>query len=103
MGKRSEAVGYFANLGYVCPKFYNPADYLIEELAVMASRYKKSMAKLKRISDAYTGSDLAKENSAWMKEVPQVKQRYFVTRSYAASRMTQFIETYKRSLKSYAR
>jgi hypothetical protein len=34
LGRRDRAVEYFSELGYECPRFYNPADYLIEELAV---------------------------------------------------------------------
>lgn len=103
LGRRADAVGYFGNLGYSCPKFYNPADFLIEELAVTASRYKKGMVKLKRVTEAYASSDLAEANGAWMKDAPPPNHRFFVTKSYVASASTQFVQTYKRSLKSYAR
>jgi len=103
LGPRAEAVSYFSSIGYNCPKFYNPADFLIEELAVTASNYSSSISKLQRITDSYYNSGLGAANSAWMSDVLQHKNNYFVTKSYPASSWTQLVEQYKRSLKSYAR
>ena len=29
-GKANQSVDYFASIGFVCPEFYNPADYLMK-------------------------------------------------------------------------
>ncbi|GLD98845.1 hypothetical protein PINS_up007563 [Pythium insidiosum] len=34
-GKASEAVSYFSSVGYECPPFLNPSDYLMRQLVVM--------------------------------------------------------------------
>jgi hypothetical protein len=36
-----QAVDYFASLGHPCPANFNPADFFIEELAVLPSDYEK--------------------------------------------------------------
>lgn len=53
LGELSHAVDYFRSIGHPCPPAFNPADFFIEELAVIPSDYDKSIARLRVITDAY--------------------------------------------------
>lgn len=53
LGELSKAVEYFAATGHPCPPAFNPADFFIEELAIIPSDYAKSFAKLRVVTDAY--------------------------------------------------
>ncbi len=106
-GPRAQAVDYFAaQLGLECPQFYNPADYLIEKLAVNVL-LEKPEVPIEDILRAYQGSDLALQNKAWLDEVedgPGLSVASLVSsREFPATSWTQFAESYKRTVRSYAR
>lgn len=61
LGELSKAVDYFASIGHACPANFNPADFFIEELAVVPSEYEKSMARLRLVTDAYANSELRQQ------------------------------------------
>lgn len=61
LGELSKAVDYFASIGHACPANFNPADFFIEELAVVPSEYEKSMARLRVVTDAYANSELRQQ------------------------------------------
>lgn len=107
-GRRDQAVDYFAqNLGLNCPQFYNPADYLIEKLAVNVM-LEKPEVPIETILDAYRTSELCQKNNEWLADMPVEEtgltaSRLVATREFPASTWTQFVQSYKRTLKSYAR
>lgn len=47
MGSRSDAMQYFANIGYPVPNLYNPADYYIQTLAIDLNDRENSLLKVK--------------------------------------------------------
>ncbi len=46
MGKLSETIAYFNELGYKCPNNYNPADFFVNELAIEPGREFESRIKV---------------------------------------------------------
>jgi len=100
-GERSKAVDYFAALGTKCPANFNPADFFIEELAVVPSEYESSMARLRGVTDAYAESDLRKANDKWFGRLsPEVlakprKKTGIAITEYPATAETQFWESCK--------
>lgn len=101
LGELPKAVDYFAGLGHACPANFNPADFFIEELAVVPSEYEKSMARLREVTDAYAVSDLRKGNDKWFGKLdPEVlakprKRTGIAITEYPATAETQFWESCK--------
>lgn len=53
-GKASEAVNYFARLGYQCPSYINPSDYFMRELVVLDKENDKQGAqRVQRFKDEW--------------------------------------------------
>ena len=92
---------YFAALGSKCPANFNPADFFIEELAVVPSEYQSSMARLRGVTDAYANSDLRKANDKWFgklnpEELAKPRKRTGIAITiYPATAQTQFWESCK--------
>lgn len=108
-GPRADAVGYFASaLGLECPQFYNPADYLIEKLAVNVL-LEKPEVPVEEILAAYSRSKMARRSQAWLSEVEAPSgaaasmAALVSSRVFPASTWTQFVESYKRTVRSYKR
>lgn len=108
-GTRAGGVEYFASmLGLECPQFYNPADYLIEKLAVNVLLEKPEMA-VEDMLRVYQSSELARDNEAWMADVEETAgsgmgvAALVSSREFPATSWTQFVESYKRTVKSYGR
>jgi hypothetical protein len=109
-GPRADAVPYFSSaLGLECPQFYNPADYLIEKLAVNVL-LEKPEVPVEEILAAYTRSGMAARNGAWRAEVEAppaggaaAMAALVSGREFPASTWTQFVQSYKRTVRSYAR
>lgn len=108
-GPRDQAVPYFAkSLGLECPQFYNPADYLIEKLAVNVL-LEKPEVPIEDILAAYTRSDMAARNAAWLPQVStsgassSSMAALVSSREFPASTWTQFVQSYKRTVRSYGR
>ena len=101
---------YFAaTLGLECPQFYNPADYLIEKLAVNVL-LEKPEVPVEDMLRAYQTSTLARDNKAWMADVEEGgsgggmgMSALVSSREFPATAWTQFVESYKRTVKSYGR
>lgn len=53
LGKNQDAVGFFSGLGLNCPVNYNPADFFIQELAVVPGRENECKAKLNVSTNLY--------------------------------------------------
>ncbi|CAG2116215.1 unnamed protein product, partial [Medioppia subpectinata] len=49
-----EAMNTFSSLGYKCPTNFNPADFYIEQLAIIPGREDECKAKINDICDNYT-------------------------------------------------
>lgn len=105
LGELPKAVDYFASIGHPCPGNFNPADFFIEELAVVPSEYEKSMARLRVVTDAYANSELRKTNDRWISKLdPAVvgkgprKRTAIAITEYPATARTQFFESCKRTI-----
>lgn len=64
-GPASKATDHFAKLGYVCPKFANPADYFLKEFYVPFKRTDADATKLNTLIEGYNSEVkeiVAKEN-----------------------------------------
>ena len=57
-GPRDGAVGYFANLGYVCPETHNPADFLIRLLAINPDYVAECRKRADEFVAAFQASEL---------------------------------------------
>ena len=55
------ALNVFADAGLHCPSAYNPADYFIEQLAVISGNEEKAWHKIQAVSDAYENSESCKQ------------------------------------------
>lgn len=105
LGELPKAVDYFASIGHACPANFNPADFFIEELAVVPSEYEQSMARLRLVTQAYATSELRKQNDRWLGKLadpaqatkPRRKTGIAIT-EYPATPATQFVESCKRTL-----
>lgn len=56
-GPREQCVGFFSDLGYVCPTTFNPADFYIKELAILPTTREASLKKAAAICDAFDDSE----------------------------------------------
>nr|QNH67975.1 ATP-binding cassette transporter subfamily G-like protein 9 [Brachionus plicatilis] len=56
LGPRDQAPRYFSNIGYNCPKNYNPADYFISILSITSAYREEAIIKAKRICDSFQQS-----------------------------------------------
>ncbi|XP_030849345.1 protein white-like [Strongylocentrotus purpuratus] len=61
IGTTKEAIDFFSNLGYVCPKNYNPADFFIQTLAIVPGEEDHCKEKVEAITEAYDVSENSKK------------------------------------------
>ena len=50
MGPRHEAYNFFSRLGFRCPYYFNPADYYIALLAIIATERVQGLERSKVIN-----------------------------------------------------
>ena len=60
-GTPENAVETFARFGYRCPRNYNPADMIIESLAVEAHNESQSLERIDKICDGFAQSDESRQ------------------------------------------
>jgi len=108
-GKVDQVVEYFSKLGYPCPSNFNPADFLMDELAIIPGQAEKSLAKIRTVTDTYASSELKKANDAWLTSVDAeiLKQKWRPLTvgidNYPADKSVQFIQSAKRTFLQYRR
>ncbi|KAJ6645413.1 Protein white [Pseudolycoriella hygida] len=61
LGTPSEASNFFSQLSTPCPSNYNPADFYVQQLAVVPGNESVSRENIRRICDTFASSDYAKE------------------------------------------
>lgn len=61
LGTPSEASNFFSQLSTPCPSNYNPADFYVQQLAVVPGSENDSRENIRRICDTFANSDYAKE------------------------------------------
>nr|XP_054767931.1 protein white-like [Lytechinus pictus]XP_054767932.1 protein white-like [Lytechinus pictus] len=61
IGTTKEALHFFSELGYVCPKNYNPADFFIQTLAIVPGEENECKLKVEAITDAYNVSEKSRK------------------------------------------
>lgn len=61
LGTPSEASNFFNQLSTPCPSNYNPADFYIQQLAVVPGSENESRDNIRRICDTFANSDYTKE------------------------------------------
>ncbi|XP_054287861.1 protein scarlet [Macrosteles quadrilineatus] len=61
LGPSHTALDFFQSIGYVCPEDFNPADYLIQTLALTPGSESSSRRSIKHICDQFAVSDYARE------------------------------------------
>ncbi|XP_071490677.1 protein white-like [Diadema antillarum] len=61
IGTTKEAQSFFADLGYTCPKNYNPADFFIQTLAIVPGEEAECKQKVEAVTDAYDASAKARK------------------------------------------
>lgn len=61
LGTPSEASNFFSQLSTPCPSNYNPADFYVQQLAVVPGNEQDSRENIRRICDTFASSDYAKE------------------------------------------
>ncbi|CAG2104560.1 unnamed protein product [Medioppia subpectinata] len=61
LGRAEKAIEYFASLDLVCPNNYNPADFYINQLAVIPGNEIETKKKITKICDGYKNSTYERE------------------------------------------
>lgn len=61
LGTPTEASNFFNQLGTPCPSNYNPADFYVQQLAVVPGNENDSREKIRMICDTFASSDYAKD------------------------------------------
>ncbi|KAE9553739.1 hypothetical protein FO519_003049 [Halicephalobus sp. NKZ332] len=63
MGPPKEILGFFDSLGLVCPDEYNPADYIIDMLAIDRQKNNEQICleRIHKVAKAFKESDLTRE------------------------------------------
>lgn len=66
MGPPKEVLTFFDSIGYVCPDDHNPADYIIDILAINRHSGEEQVCtdRVRQISKAFTKSELTKDFNA---------------------------------------
>lgn len=63
-GELKDAVRHFSSIGYRCPENYNPADFYVQELAVIPGRELECRKKINRICDYFEKSFLNQKSNS---------------------------------------
>lgn len=61
LGTPVEASNFFNQLSTPCPSNYNPADFYVQQLAVVPGNEHDSRENIRRICDTFASSDYAKD------------------------------------------
>ncbi|XP_037032823.1 protein white [Bradysia coprophila] len=61
LGTPGEASNFFSQLSTPCPSNYNPADFYVQQLAVVPGNEQDSRENIRKICDTFASSDYAKE------------------------------------------
>lgn len=61
LGTPMEASNFFSQLSTPCPNNYNPADFYVQQLAVVPGSESESRENIRRICDTFGSSNYAKE------------------------------------------
>ncbi|XP_014673305.1 PREDICTED: protein white-like [Priapulus caudatus] len=61
LGAREDALPFFSRLSRHCPEDYNPADYYIQQLAVVPGKESASREFIREAADVFDNSDCASE------------------------------------------
>ncbi len=61
LGPTESALKFFETTGYRCPAVYNPADFLIQTLAIVPGQEQECKQRAESICDAYENSDFSKD------------------------------------------
>lgn len=70
-GPPKESVDFFASCGFPCPRHYNPADMIIENLAVEPHNEAGSRKRIKTICDRFVESDQAQKIAGFVERCRQ--------------------------------
>ncbi|CAD5222921.1 unnamed protein product [Bursaphelenchus okinawaensis] len=70
-GSPDTCVAAFSELGYPCPKSYNPADLIIEKLAVEPGNEEECKNRIRKICDAFESSEAGQNFLSQSKEVSE--------------------------------
>lgn len=60
-GKPEDAVEMLSRFGFTCPRNYNPADMIIEHLAVEPNNVEESLERIEKICTSFAESPEGKE------------------------------------------
>lgn len=108
MGKVSDAIGFFSQLGMTCPSNYNPADFYIQELAIAPGREFECRKKINRICDYFDtirpAGNQGKACSSFVKTKPD-QQGFKATRwqQYQALTWRAFLVVRREPMLTYVR
>ncbi|KAK2139564.1 hypothetical protein LSH36_1718g00024 [Paralvinella palmiformis] len=78
LGSNKDALKFFSGLGLHCPPNYNPADFLINTLAVVPGHEKKSKETIKLVCNCFQESSYARRVQYLMEEQTSHKDDKFV-------------------------
>ena len=99
MGPPKDVLPFFDSLGLVCPDDYNPADYIIDMLAIDRHNNNEqiSLDRIHKVAKAFTESDLTREFNDKLKTFEGYGAGPVTTKK-RTSFFTQFYLLSKRSL-----
>lgn len=107
-GPLAGAVSYFNKLGLQCPSNYNPADFFVQELAIVPGKEAECKKKVNRICDYYDSIRPKKEDSRRQSTFIQpsgVHSRYKATtyQQYQALMWRSYLITVREPMLTYVR
>lgn len=92
----------FRSMGIPCPQSHNPADFVVQRIAIPADHREEATQAVESLILHYEASALAQSNQAWRRTLPvhQAKRTQVFSREYSAPFLTQFRHNLVRRFKA---
>lgn len=92
----------FRSMGIPCPQSHNPADFVVQRIAIPADHREEATQAVEGLILHYEASALAQSNQAWRRTLPvhQAKRTQVFSREYSAPFLTQFRHNLVRRFKA---
>lgn len=73
LGPFTNLVPFFTSAGYECPSYYNPSDYIIQQVSVNPASRDECMARINRIIEAFASSEYFKDTQFDLTTINAIK------------------------------
>ncbi|XP_031568131.1 protein white-like [Actinia tenebrosa] len=90
LGPLGRAISYFADLGYMCPSNFNPADFFVQLLAIVPGEEEKCRERTQQICDFHADQEKLEKENASSRSNSFSEEEVVSHQPYKASWCTQF-------------